>query len=668
MAREQALEHHDASIDHDTGTRSVGERRHGFGKSTHSMNVRRTFGVLAFALLTTRTGISAASSPVVVDLVVRDRRGDPLADIRAEEVHLYEDGVEQVIRDFRRVTLRPASSGVVPGAATQAETDRRVIFLFPRLQGVERDLALSGADEFLKKQFVPGMSVAVFLVGPELEPVQDFTTDVAALKDAVRRALAAGDRSRAADVRVVFSLVQRLKDQAGRKTVLLFSSSLGVPSGFEDSALDVAGLANRCRISFYGVDPRGRELSSGATRIDQPSQGSDLSLPPAWSEFVKPGVEHPGDVDLRSGGIPRFSVGDPSRKTLARLAQGTGGFVVERANSLSNGMRQIAEDVSGYYEVAYTPAAPKSDGQLRGLDVKITRDGARAQTRQQYFVGEVPASLVPAFERRLVEALAADPLPSDVEVWDRALHFGWDGQELTHVLWVMIPLEKVSLATVPAASTAPGRFEGDVSILARVKDASGGIVATFSQRVPLVGSLEELGQARTQAIQFTRRVKLVPGAYTFEIAVQDRGGHKLTVRRTPFEAQTPQGIALSSLSLGDLQPAGASSDGDDPLRLDKQRVIPNLDRPIKAGHAPMTLHLVAYPSTKSKEPAQIAITLLAGGESVNRATATLPRPMLADGFLTPRPSRSTCSLRVPTGSTWRSRRARAGPRRPCPSP
>jgi hypothetical protein len=159
-----------------------------------------------------------------------------------------------------------------------------------------------------------------------------------------------------------------------------------------------------------------------------------------------------------------------------------------------------------------------------------------------------------------------------------------------------------------------------------VKDATGEVVASFSQRFPLVGPMDQLARAHTLSIPFVRRLKLAPGEYTLEIAVQDGRGDKLSVRRTPFKVQAPQGIVLSSLSLGDLLPAGSGTDPDDPLRIGNQRLIPNLGQPIKAGQPAMTLYSVVYPLAGSKEPAEVAITLRLGNEPVNRASAVLPAP------------------------------------------
>jgi VWFA-related protein len=596
------------------------------------MTVRHLCFVLAFGLgLAPRTAATAeatASSAVVFDLVVRDKKGAAIEDLRAEEVELYVDGVKQAFEGFRRVVIPPA--GAEATASASPEAARLAVLLFPKLSGAERDLARNAAEEFVKKQLSPGMSVAVLLVGPELVPVQAFTADAAVLKDAIKRALDPNARSGDPDVRALYSLVLWLKGQPGRKTALLFASALAVPPGFEDSLQDVVGLANQQRISFYGVDPRGLEISRGGIRIDQQAGDSGytgVSAGPSTelgNYSAQGGGSRAPGVDLRGDGLSFGpSSQGPSSEALIRLAQGTGGLVLERTNTFSKGMRQIAEDASGYYALTYTPAAAKSGGQVRKVEVKVAREGARVQAPQMYLAGETGAALVPAFEKDLTDALATSPLPSDVAMWDRAMHFSWDGKEMAHVLSVAVPLEKVFLAEAAAPA---GGFEGGVSILMRVKDASGKVAANFSQRFPLKGPVDQLPRVRTLSIPFVRRVKLAPGEYTLETAVQDAGGGKLTAHRTPFKVQAPQGLGMSSLSLGDLLPTGPGTDPDDPLNLGKQRLIPNLGQPIKAGQPAMTLYSAIYPVAGSKEPAQIAITLLLGNQPANNATAVLPAP------------------------------------------
>jgi VWFA-related protein len=564
--------------------------------------------VLSLLVLGCAAGAASAAAAdtdttLALDLVVRDKKNALVADLRAEELGLLVDGTPHAVAGLTR-----------PGGP------RLVVFLFPRLEGIQRDLARDAAEEFLKKQLAPGTSVAVLLAGAEVVPVQGFTENAEQLKQAVRRALEPSAKSGEPDVRALYAVVGWLKGQPGRKTVLLFSSGLALPPGYEELAQELVGVANQQQVSFYGVDPRGIDVSRGGTlgasaQTEQESQGLSTEL---WGHG---GGSRIGE-DLRGYGQGlRPPPSGIVPWALAQLAQGTGGFVVEPTNSFSKAMRQIAEDAAGYYELRYTPTGTKPDGSVRKLEVRVGREGAKVQSRQAYRIGDLTGGLVPAFERQLAQALDEGGTANDVELWQRALHFGWDGREVSHVLWTTLPLEKVTLVENSAAS----RFEGDLAILLRVKDTAGSVVGSFSQRLPLQGPLDQLSRARASSLPFVRRIRLAPGEYVVETAVQDGKSEKRTVLRSPLKVAPPAGVVLSSLSLGDVIPAGGS-DPEDPLRVGEQRLVPNLGQPIKAGKASMTLHSVVYPQRESKDPAQITITLLLGGQPANTATAPLPAP------------------------------------------
>ena len=51
-----------------------------------------------------RQSFSSATTAILVDVVVRDRKGHPVTDMNAAEFSLYEDGTPQKIDTFTRVT------------------------------------------------------------------------------------------------------------------------------------------------------------------------------------------------------------------------------------------------------------------------------------------------------------------------------------------------------------------------------------------------------------------------------------------------------------------------------------------------------------------------------------------------------------------------------------
>src|SRR5262249_14229949 len=97
---------------------------------------RITWILAAAAALASAPAFPAASGPLTVELVVRDKKGAPVTDLKSEEVEITENGAKQTFADFRAATADGASL---------------VVFLFPRLSRTDGALAQASAEDFLKK-------------------------------------------------------------------------------------------------------------------------------------------------------------------------------------------------------------------------------------------------------------------------------------------------------------------------------------------------------------------------------------------------------------------------------------------------------------------------------------------------------------------------------------
>lgn len=174
--------------------------------------------LIAFLLLSTAAAqeqtIRTAAEEVQLDLVVRDKKGKPVRDLRPEEIELYDEGARQEIRGFRLVT--GAVTAVVPGeqarveeravAADPARPLRLVSFVFDSLDTEARRLARLAAQDFIRDPLEANVYVGVFTIDHRLRVVQQFTNDRELLTAAIERAtggmsdtqlIAAADRIRA---------------------------------------------------------------------------------------------------------------------------------------------------------------------------------------------------------------------------------------------------------------------------------------------------------------------------------------------------------------------------------------------------------------------------------------------------------------------------------------
>jgi VWFA-related protein len=597
---------------------------------------------------------------VALDLVVRDKKGKLVTDLRPEEVEVLEDGVPQKLTSFR--TLAPAAPGAaVPGSdATAAaapavepatsSAPRRVVLAFGRLSSDGRRLAQSAGDEFARKHMAHS-AVTVVRIDGGLIPVLDRGTDPAAVREAVRKATAAigtgpahasgpvgadttysgqqlarfqggagvGDLAQSDSVALVNALitvVDGLKAEPGRKTVLLFSEGFAAPPGYEHVFADLQSRANRANVSFYGIDVRGLQL---ATQLA--SSGAALATAAAISAQQRQADGGPvAREQLTQDDTMQTSLRSDVVDALGHLSTSTGGFLVTQTNDFGRPLARIGEDIRGYYEASYVPSTPAAPGQFRRIEVRVARKDVHVQSRSGYYT--TPPTAAGAFA-----AFAGAELPSDFETLSRFYHFGREGGgPFDCLIKVEASLAKAEFRPDPEKK---GRLSGKIALVGRVLDGTGDVVDTFGQDVSLGGTPEQIEASRAQALPLARRLRLPPGNYTAELLVRDAVGDRSSGQRLALTVPAPEGsLAMSSLVVvGAVEAADPKSDPTDPLRLGDQRIVPNLGRPVAAAPgATLPVYYNVYVKPGAKEPVTATVEVSRDGRVVARGSSPLPPP------------------------------------------
>jgi VWFA-related protein len=149
----------------------------------------------------------SAATAVVVDVIVRDGRGQPVRGLALADFELRENGVRQTLQAIDAITgpalpaapATPAGTAsakadasiVPPGphrqAAARPRSGRTIALVFDRLSADARPLAHKAALAYVDGSS-PDDRIGVFLSDLRLETVQDYTADREALRRAVRRA------------------------------------------------------------------------------------------------------------------------------------------------------------------------------------------------------------------------------------------------------------------------------------------------------------------------------------------------------------------------------------------------------------------------------------------------------------------------------------------------
>ncbi len=178
------------------------------------------------------------SSVVLLDVVVRDKKGRLVKDLKESDFQVFEDGQKQAISSFRVFdrspeyaaqaeaerpsssaatapsgaagqAATPATPAAAPAAAGAAEaassgstpTPAVIAFLFDRLSTEGRDNAHKAALAYTTRGHVDGDVVGVFALDLALHTIQPFTKDLGSIRGAFDRVALHAQTPYAADVR-----------------------------------------------------------------------------------------------------------------------------------------------------------------------------------------------------------------------------------------------------------------------------------------------------------------------------------------------------------------------------------------------------------------------------------------------------------------------------------
>ena len=145
----------------------------------------------------------AAAKEVLLDVVVRDKKGNLIRNLKQEDVQVSDDGVVQKILSFRLrtgaelSTEEAAAAAPVPGAKP-AETKlnpareiRLVTLAFDRLGSEGRKLSRQAALDVLKTDGGPNLYWAVFMMDQRLSILQPYSSDRDKIAAGVEKATSA---------------------------------------------------------------------------------------------------------------------------------------------------------------------------------------------------------------------------------------------------------------------------------------------------------------------------------------------------------------------------------------------------------------------------------------------------------------------------------------------
>ena len=469
-----------------------------------------------------RTGINF----VRVDVIVSDRNGNPIDNLKPEDFEITEQGKVQKIETFKLIAL---DGGLIPGPdgpprtirtdadeeSEAAREDVRLFAIFLDDYHVRRETSMVARTQiarFVETQLGPTDMIGLMY---PLEPI--VSVRMTRNHDAVMRGLQQFE-GRKYDytprndyeqrlIRYPTETVERIRNQIsmsaikslivrmgglkeGRKALILVSEGYSnmVPPQLRDGVAGIPGLGNPNRNNPQaGVNDPLEDRAAFSANADMEADLRDI-----WDLANKNNVAIYA-VDPRGLATGEFSIDqnisnqldrtylNASLETLRTLALQTDGRAIVNRNDLTIAMKQIVRDTSSYYLLGYNSTFTATDGKFHEIKVKVTRPGVQVRARKGYWAftaADAARALAPPKPEppKAVEtALAAITPPTRFRVMRTWIgtERGSDGKTKFTFLWEPVP-------RVPGDQARNAEAPARVSLTAIAPDGS----PYFRGRVP----------------------------------------------------------------------------------------------------------------------------------------------------------------------------------------
>jgi VWFA-related protein len=391
-------------------------------------------------------GFRASTTVVEVDVVVRDKDRRFVADLRAADFKVLEDGTPQEISAVYRV-IGPnepiaADAGGVPGLPPPPPQQvQRVLILFFDQAHIEPsgfDRAKRAALAFLKKDFrqgdLGGVLVGGTMTGKRLTSArEELEAAVASATPAPESsALTRGLRQwpRLVDLYEAYRVTRHEPSiQTGTGTALddvVRRACVEQPTSCERGGTSLVEaetenkaiqLVNQARVLGRQTLDTVSGLANGLARL--PGRKTVIMMTEgffvedSWAD-LRAVVGRAARASVRiyaidtrglnrgSAGSDILSAANPAQAQLAgptlgdtaadgpnSLAVDTGGYVVRNENDFGKAFTEIDRDTSSYYVVGFRTLQPL-DGKFHSIEVKISRPGVTVRARKGYVASAEP--------------------------------------------------------------------------------------------------------------------------------------------------------------------------------------------------------------------------------------------------------------------------------------
>jgi VWFA-related protein len=548
----------------------------------------------------------AGIEQVTVDVVVVDRKGEPVTGLTKDDFTVLDEGRPQSIATFDQVSVTdtpPADAAATASPRARVATNARpvaevgrlfvVVFDDVHLSPLNAQRAKTAVAAFVDRGAQPGDRVLLLSTGggawwsarlPEgradlhgvlkhldgrriLDNARERLTDHEAVQIAVYRDVPLAARVQARFQRYggrSLNAMQQSQEQATR------------PQGFIDPYIEqraseaylalrgrmniTLGVLERCFASLARSRERKAVLlvSEGFAydhRLDARRRAVEAARRAnAALYFIDTrGLEGLTSIYGAEFGEPfaeedlMAAVADVSREGdgAENLAADTGGFSVRDTNDFAAGAVRIGRESRSYYLLGYNPGDVPADGRFRKIEVRLRRKGLSVRARRGYHApGGAASSEAAAPDQRRTEPDLQRALDAPGMVSDIPLRLSASVQEDAGSGRARVVfVAEADIAKLPAAETPAGpRTTLDTLVVAAHRDGS------EFMRSDRQAELERRPAPPGTPVwyAFTRELELQPGAHQVKLIVRDAKTRALGSVILEVEVPPLEGLRVST--------------------------------------------------------------------------------------------------------------------------
>jgi VWFA-related protein len=505
---------------------------------------------------------------VRVDVIVTDKNGNAVADLKPEDFEITEQGQGQTVETFKLISLDGGLMATTPPRQIRTDLDEeseaarddvRLFAIFLDDYHVRLGTSMSAREQlarFIETQLGPSDMVGMMY---PLQPTsavrmtRNHDAIIKGLKQFQGRKYDYTPRNEIEEKYAYYptETVERIRNQVslsalkglithmgtlkeGRKALILVSEGYSnmVPPQMRDQMAAMPGLGNPQRNNpDAGVGSLAEDRAAFSASSDMEMdlrQVYDVANRNNTAIYaVDPRGLATGEfgIDQNIGARTDRAYLSSTMETLRTLALQTDGRAIVNRNDLTAGMKQIIRDSSAYYLIGYNSTFTATDGKFHEIKVKVKRPGIQVRARKGYwaFTAEDAAKALappkPETPKAVDSALAAIAVPSRSRLVRTWIGTGRGAGGTTKVTFVWEPV-----ARAPGDAARTTDTPAQVSLIAT--GADGGPI--FRGRVPDTAAAAPVSAAGASALPGAKiSFDVPPGKLQLRVAVEDASAQVL---------------------------------------------------------------------------------------------------------------------------------------------